>query len=255
MSSTEPLSASSEPLPSYRGQEYRAAVSWPLEPWLHTDPGRPPFLYRAVIMLGRHLLPVLFRLYIRGGENVPDRPCIIASNHQGWYDALFIISAFTRARPSLPLIYTMGREDTMFDRRWKRWLLPQLGVFPIRTRAGSLDERGVSCVYQILERGGMVLIFPEGRYSRGRELQPLKKGVGHFSLQAGAPICPVAISGLERLRLFGEVRISVGLPVWPHPPVWWNVNRRVAHMLSSVRRAILGAFDRGAKDSATMKLP
>jgi len=51
-------------------------------------------------------------------------------------------------------------------------------------------------VYQILDRKGVVLIFPEGRYSRGRRWRPLKVGIGHFSpLHAGVPICPVTVRG------------------------------------------------------------
>ena len=66
----------------------------------------------------------------------------------------------------------------------------------------------IATVYQLLARGAAVLIFPEGGYSRGRRLRPLKKGVAHFALEAGVPICPVAVSGLDRLRPFGRVKRS-----------------------------------------------
>jgi 1-acyl-sn-glycerol-3-phosphate acyltransferase len=89
-----------------------------------------------------------------------------------------------------------------------------------------------------------VLIFPEGRYSRGRELRPLKKGVAHFALQAGVPICPVAIAGLDRFRLFGQVLISVGPPIRPDPPRWWGLSRQVVEVVDRVRRSILRAFGR-----------
>ena len=36
---------------------------------------------------------------------------------------------------------------------------------------GELDEGGVRTVYQILARGGVMLMFPEGRYSRGRAIR------------------------------------------------------------------------------------
>jgi 1-acyl-sn-glycerol-3-phosphate acyltransferase len=122
-----------------------------------------------------------------------------------------------------------------------------LGVFPIMPRQGELDDSGVRRVYQVLGRGGVVLIFPEGRYSRGRQLRPLKKGVAHFALQAGVPICPVAVAGLERLRPFAEVRVSIGVPVWPEAPRWWSFNRRVLRVVESVRRGILRAFDQSQR--------
>ncbi|MBO0683836.1 MAG: hypothetical protein J2P45_11810, partial [Candidatus Dormibacteraeota bacterium] len=64
----------------------------------------------------------------------------------------------------------------------------------------------------------------------------------HFALQAGVPICPVAVTGLERLRPFSRVRVSIGPAVWPDPPGWWDFNRRVQRIVDSVRRAIIHSF-------------
>ncbi len=205
---------------------------------MHADPFRPPRLYRFAVALLRMLIPRLFRFRVVGLEHVPGPPYIIASNHQAWYDTFFILAAF----PRLPMIYTMARRDTVFNRAWKRWLMPRFGVFPISPSRGELDQRGVATVYQVLSRRGVVLIFPEGRYSRGRSLRPLKKGVAHFSLQAGVPICPVALSGLDRLRPFRAVEVSIGRPIRPDPPAWWAFQRRVQRVLDRVRRSILRAF-------------
>jgi hypothetical protein len=41
--------------------------------------------------------------------------------------------------------------------------------------------------------------------------------------------------------------ISIGTPVYPDPPSWWNSSRRVLKLVESVRRAILTAFDRPPK--------
>ena len=107
-----------------------------------------------------------------GLENIPKPPYIIAANHQAWFDTAFIVPFF----PEAPMIYTMAKRETVFNRAWKRRLLPLIGVFPISPQRGELDEAGVRTVYQILARGGVVLIFPEGRYSRGRAIRPLKDG-------------------------------------------------------------------------------
>jgi 1-acyl-sn-glycerol-3-phosphate acyltransferase len=186
------------------------------------------------------LIRVCFRVRVEGLENVPRAPFIIASNHQAWYDTLVIVTAF----PKGTMVYTMAKRETVFNRAWKRWILTRCGVFPISPSHGELDEQGVSSVYQVLARGGIVLIFPEGRYSRGRALRPLKKGVAHFALQAGVPISPVAITGVDRLRPFGRITVSIGPAIRPDPPAWWGLNRRVVRVIDSVRRAILHAFGR-----------
>lgn len=236
--------AAAPPEQTYTGPEYRTAVAGPPDPLLHLDPYRPPRLYRFVFGLARVLLKLLFRFHVEGVENLPKPPYLIASNHQAWFDTVFIVAAF----PRLPMMYTMARRDTVFNRRWKRWLVPHFGVFPIQPHAGELDWVGISSVYHVLRQGGVVLIFPEGRYSQGRALRPLKAGVGHFALQAGVPICPVAVKGLDRLRPFGRVEVSITPPIRPDPPTLWTLNRRVLGVVDSVRRAILQAFELGDRD-------
>lgn len=232
----------------YRGPDYRAAVSgaWgPPDPLLHLDPFHPPRLYRWAVAVLRWLLPKLFRITLEGVENLPaGQPYILASNHQAWFDPVFVLALL----PSpVPMVYSMARRDTVFNRRWKRALVRRCGVFAIAPHEGELDLTGLASVYQVLSRGGRVLIFPEGRYSRGRRLRPLKKGVAHFALQAGVPIAPVALDGLDRLRLGGRVTVTFGTPIHPDPPGWWAPSRQVLKVVDSVRRAILTAFDRSAR--------
>ncbi len=218
------------------------AGAWgPPDPLLHPDPAHPPRLYMWIIALLKWLLPRLFRFRIQGLENLPPGPCILASNHQAWFDPALLVVGLP---DPLPMIYSMARRDTVFDRAWKRAIVRRVGVFAIAPKEGELDLMGVASVYHVLSQGGRVLMFPEGRYSRGRALRPLRKGVAHFALQAGVPIVPIAIEGIDQLRLRGTVTITVGRPVYPDAPVWWNPSRRVLKVVDSVRRAILTAFRR-----------
>lgn len=185
-------------------------------------------------------MSILFRVNVTGLDNIPAPPFIIAANHQAWFDPAFIIPFF----PEAPVIYTMAKRETVFNRAWKRRLLPLIGVFPISPHRGELDEAGVRTVYQILERGGVLLMFPEGRYSRGRGLRPLKVGIGHFALQAGVTICPVAVRGTDVLRPFSRIDVSIGPPILPDPPAWWELSRRVAGVVEKVRVSLTAALNR-----------
>ena len=175
---------------------------------------------------------------VTGLENIPPPPYIIAANHQAWFDPAFILPFF----PERPLIYTMAKRETVFNSAWKRKLLPLIGVFPISPNKGQLDEQGLRTVYQVLERGGVMLMFPEGRYSRGRALRPLREGIGHFAVQAGVPVCPVAVTGTDSLWPFKRIEVSVGPAILPDLPAWWEVSRRVTGMVERVRTAITAAL-------------
>jgi 1-acyl-sn-glycerol-3-phosphate acyltransferase len=195
--------------------------------------------------LTRWVVTRFFRVTVTGLENIPAPPYIIAANHQAWFDPAFIIPFL----PEAPMIYTMAKRETVFNRAWKRKLLPLIGVFPISPHQGELDEAGVRTVYQILERGGVMLMFPEGRYSRGRALRPLKVGIGYFALQAGVPICPVSVRGTDVLRPFSRIDVVIGPPVLPDPPTWWELSQRVTGVVEKVRLALTrGLSRRRSKD-------
>ena len=193
-----------------------------------------------MVRIVRWLVLHLFRVTVAGLENIPQPPYIIAANHQAWFDPAFIIPFF----PERPLIYTMAKRETVFNRGWKRRLLPLIGIFPISPSKGELDEQGLRTVYEVLERGGVILMFPEGRYSRGRALRPLKNGIGYFALQAGVPIIPVAVRGTDVLRPFSRVEVSIGPPILPDLPAWWELSRRVSTLVDKVRTSIGTALSR-----------
>jgi len=211
-----------------------------MDPLVHPVPAAPPPFYLFVRRLVLWIVTHLFRVTVTGLENIPAPPFIIAANHRAWYDPAFIIPFF----PESPVVYTMAKRETVFNRAWKRRLLPLVGVFPISPNKGQLDEQGLRTVYQVLERGGVMLMFPEGRYSRGRALRPLREGIGHFALEAGVPISPVAVTGTDSLRPFKRIEVAIGPPILPDLPAWWELSRRVTGMVDRVRTAITTALTR-----------
>ncbi len=191
-------------------------------------------LYDVLQVLVRVILRVFLRVQVEGWENVPDGGFLVVSNHLSWTDTIFIICAL----PRKPWLYTMANESTVFNTRFKRWLLPKLAVFPIRRNRGMLDQAAVDGVYQLLEAGKRVLIFPEGAYGKDGELRPLKDGVGYFAINSGKPLLPISLSGTDRLRPFGRVKVVIGKPFIPDPPMTWEVKRRVASAVAAVRTSL-----------------
>ena len=196
--------------------------------------GFPLLIYALVQVFIRLILGLFFRVEVDGRENVPEAGFIAVANHLSWSDTLFVMYAL----PRQPWLYTMANESTVFNQPWKRWLLPKLGVFPIRRNRGMLDEEAVKGVYQLLEEGKRVLIFPEGAYGKDGQLRPLKDGIGYFAINSGRPILPISLSGTDRLRPFARVRVVIGQPFIPAPPLVWALKQRVDSVVAGVRTSL-----------------
>src|SRR3954447_3705806 len=162
------------------------------------DRGVHPIVYWVVRAVLQPFLLVFFRMTRIGREHVPkEGPVILAANHRSFLDP-FIIAVCVRR----PIYFVAKRE--LFQKRWQGWLLNALGAFPIRR--GESDEESMDTALEILERGDVVVIFPEGTRIRTGSLGKAKRGVGRMALESGAPVVPVAVHGTENARRGWRIR-------------------------------------------------
>jgi 1-acyl-sn-glycerol-3-phosphate acyltransferase len=92
----------------------------------------------------------------------------------------------------------------LFRRRWVAWFLGAVGAFPVNR--GASDTEMVTTANAFLDRGDIVLIFPEGTRIRPGSLGNPKRGVGRLALESGAPVVPVAVFGTEAVRRGWRIR-------------------------------------------------
>jgi glycerol-3-phosphate dehydrogenase (NAD(P)+) len=167
-----------------------------------------------VYWLARAVLQPFFTIYFRmeriGREHIPaSGPLIIASNHRSFMDP-FVIGMMLR-RPT----YFVAKTE-LFRNPIVAWLLNSLGAFPVDRGQGDRDA--MVTARAILERGDVVVIFPEGTRTRPGALGTPKRGVGRLALETGAPVVPVALIGTEAVRRGWRirphrVRIRAGRPL------------------------------------------
>lgn len=151
---------------------------------------------RAVYWAARIPLQILLKLYFRasrlGTGRIPHNgPAIIASNHRSFFDP-FVIGTMSR-RP----IYYVAKSE-LFRNPVLAWFLSALGAFPVERGVGDRDA--IQTAKELLARGELVLIFPEGTRTRPGPLGHPRRGVGRLALESGAPVIPVSIIGTEDVR-------------------------------------------------------
>lgn len=160
--------------------------------------GVNPFVYWVARGLLQPFFLVYFRMRRIGMEHIPaDGPLIIAANHRSFMDP-WVIGMMLR-RP----IYYVAKTE-LFRRPVVAWLLSSLGAFPVDRGQGDRDA--MDAARRILERGDVVVIFPEGTRTRPGPLGAPKRGVGRLALETGAPVVPVALIGTEAIRRGWRIR-------------------------------------------------
>jgi 1-acyl-sn-glycerol-3-phosphate acyltransferase len=196
----------------------------------------------------RRLIKSFFRVRIENPEHIPTEPNVLTANHLSHLDP-FLILAFC---PPHPYYYILGDARTLYNKRWKRWLIDWAGgVIPLerwwkeeiavmaaadngRTDLNALASEirdhvpnGSSiqqmrqidqAVQSLLKRGDGVMLFPEGRLGEQEgQMHSLKRGTVLYAMRSGVPIYPVAIIGTKTLYFRKRLTLRFGPSVHvPH---------------------------------------
>lgn len=161
-----------------------------------------PVMYRAVKRTAQPLLNRWLHLTVDGIDNVPiDRPVILACNHLSFIDSLVL--PINLDRP----VYFLGKSD-YFD-SWKtKWIVGSLGVVPVRREGGSAGEASLRTGIEILSRGDIVGVYPEGTRSPDGRLYRGKTGPIRMALAAGVDIVPCGVIGTDKAQATGKYTIK-----------------------------------------------
>jgi 1-acyl-sn-glycerol-3-phosphate acyltransferase len=167
-------------------------------------------VYRLARWIAAAALAALGGLRVEGREHLPvSGGVILAANHVSYLDAPVV--AFGVPRP----LWYLAKEAL--------FRIPVLGsvlrffrAFPVRPH--TPDRGALRQAEEILNTGGMLLIFPEGSCSRDGELLPFRPGAAMIALH------PTAILGTEYVLppdvyrprcLRGGMVVRFGVPIDP----------------------------------------
>ncbi len=124
-----------------------------------------------------------------GKENVPTTgAAILAPVHRSFAD--FGFAAFCTTRK----LFFMTK-DEMWKHKALGRLLLSVGAFPVHRE--SADREALQRAEQVLVRGELLVMFPEGTRREGPEIRDLMEGASFLSARTGAPIVPIGIAGSD----------------------------------------------------------
>ncbi len=136
------------------------------------------------------IFELFFRLEVKGIENLPSRPFIIAPNHSSNMDG-FVVGAGVPSKIFKDLYfqgfqkYFSGRLTSLFARI--------AHVIPIDPE--TYLSKALQLSSYILRNNRALCIFPEGGRSFDGNLMEFKKGIGILAVELNAPVVPTLIEG------------------------------------------------------------
>lgn len=157
---------------------------------------RPSFFWvLAALILPILNLAVRFRFHHR--ERMPQSGAfVLAPNHYSEIDPVVMGAAS----------WKLGRaprflaKASLFKNPVLGWFLRTSGQIPVE-RAGSNGHAALRAAEELVERGRMVIVYPEGSLTRDPDLWPMrgKTGAVRIALERDIPIVPAAHWGTQAL--------------------------------------------------------
>jgi 1-acyl-sn-glycerol-3-phosphate acyltransferase len=160
---------------------------------------------------------------VRGREHLPAKgPAIIVANHNSHLDTLTIMALYPLRM--LPLLRPVAAVDYFMRTRVLGWFATNIiGIIPIARRGREKGHDPLDGCFDALDRGEILILFPEGSRGEPEALSQFKKGVAHLvKARPSTPVYPMFIRGLgkvlpkdSRLLVPFNSEIAVGEPlVW-----------------------------------------
>lgn len=207
-------------------------------------------LFFALVV--KPLVLFMLGLNIRGRQNLPMKgPAVIAANHNSHLDAMVLMSLYPLS--ALHRVRPVAAADYFMKSRFLRWFSSTcVGIIPLERGARKRPETMFADCHQALDRGEIIILFPEG--SRGDPERPgtIKKGLYHLVRErTDTPVIPVALHGLGRALPRGEallVPFNCDVIVGEKLPLFDNSAEFVKTMRNTFDGLLALCITRGRED-------
>ncbi len=138
-------------------------------------------LFFALVI--RPLMIIVLGTNVRRQELLPETgPAIIVANHNSHLDVFALINVLGLHR--LPFVRPVAAADYFMTRPFRRWFATKIvGIIPI-DRENIRREKGkhpLDPISEVIDDGGIVLLFPEGTRGEPEQINEFQSGVAHLA--------------------------------------------------------------------------
>ena len=152
-----------------------------------------------VVVVARPIILFWLGLTVRHRERLPRHgPAIIAANHNSHLDTVALLSLFPLEE--IPNVRPVAAADYFMKPGFMRWFsLNVIGIIPVARGGVALGVDPLEDCYAALERGEILLIFPEGTRGEPETMAELKSGISYLAKRFPTiPVVPVFMRGLGK---------------------------------------------------------
>lgn len=159
-----------------------------------------------VIFVAYPICLVVLGMNVRHRARLPLKgPAIVTPNHNSHLDTLAMLTLFPLW--IIPRVRPVAAADYFLKTGLMGWFsLNFVGIIPIVRKRENPDDDPLAPCYEALERGEILIIFPEGTRGEPERMQQLKSGVGVLaSKYPDVPVVPIFMHGLGKSMPKGAI--------------------------------------------------
>ena len=162
-----------------------------------------------ILFFGLIIKPIVFivlGLNLRGHDKLPKKgPAVIVANHNSHLDTIVLMSLYPlsiihRVRPVAAVDYFLGQGGLL------AWLaLKCIDIVPMDRSGITERDTLFSECHKALDKGEIIILFPEGSRGKPEQMSKLKNGVFFLLNERNdTKVTPVMLEGLGRSLPKGE---------------------------------------------------
>lgn len=174
--------------------------------------------HSVIKILSKIILKTYFRINAEGQDKIPNGACIIAPNHQSFFDGMFVTVFLKNFQSKATYFYA---KEKHLRQKWIKFIADRHNVIVMDLNKDL--KQSLQKMAEVLKRGKKIMIFPEGTRTESGNLGKFKRAFAILSRELNVPVVPVSIKGAfeampkgKKIPLpFKKISVKFLDPVYP----------------------------------------